>query len=104
MTLKPALTAEEWKMELFKTISGHEVFLDHEGDVGFIHRNNPHEGVGLIDCEDRHSLAALCLHEQPFGFTRADVRGLRYREQQAPAFWDDLIARIEAFLPPEDVA
>ena len=49
---------------------------------------------------DAHEVAAMCLHGQPFGFTREDVRRLRtalYAEHYA-----DLADRIEALLPPED--
>ena len=90
MTLKAALTAEEWKYA--------RNVLKHGG--------TPSLAAVVVDekegIDPPHALAALCLHEQPFGFTRGDIRGLRYREQQAPAFWDDLIARISALLPPED--
>ena len=64
---------------------------------------------------DRHALAALCLHEQLFGFTRGDVVSLRETAgfytmvaDGAPGVrnsWaDDLADRIEALLPPDEAA
>ena len=64
---------------------------------------------------DRHALAALCLHEQPFGFRRDDVEGLRELAKQydddadnyeitgpAAVWLTSLADRIEALLPPEE--
>jgi hypothetical protein len=56
---------------------------------------------------DTHGLAALCLYQQPFGFTREDVEILTrcadsdgtYEEDVEPL--RDLTARIAALLPPE---
>lgn len=63
-----------------------------------------------------HAAAALCLHGQPFGFTHADVRLLRYAadgfEKTDPSLvtpgwvetirrWRELADRIAALLPPE---
>jgi len=65
--------------------------------------------------ERRHALAALCLHGQPWGFTRDDVQALRdmppipwrYGGEggvEAVEVWlNDLADRIEALLPPEGV-
>jgi hypothetical protein len=54
-----------------------------------------------------HALAARCLHDQPFGFTRKDLEALEYRgigydEGHDQAALDSLYARIEALLPPEE--
>ena len=57
-----------------------------------------------------HALAALCLHEQPFGFTREDVELLQSLDHSYLASYIDykedgyanLASRIEALLPPED--
>lgn len=84
--MKPALTAEEW------------------GNVDLPVADTP---------ESRHATAALCLHGQPFGFTREDVimlRAARLRldgEEQEDAWdksLDSLADRIEALLPPENDA
>ena len=72
---------------------------------------------------DRHALAALCLHEQPFGFTREDVEVLRVAAPQhgegcsATDLWpgpcdcgieegllNSMADRIEALLPPDESA
>lgn len=54
---------------------------------------------------DPHKLAALCLHGQPFGFTRKDVENLRLWACDFPYDVDDiardLASRIEALLPPD---
>jgi hypothetical protein len=77
-----------------------------------------------FDARHRHALAALCLVDQPFGFTRTDVEFLRTSETHRVGCFlmaggrldaecdcdiDDrdarkasLIARIAALLPPPD--
>lgn len=88
--MKPALTAEEW---------AGVIPSDKEG---IIH--------GYLRLEDKHGMAAQCLHDQPFGFTREDVELLMDEVAQLkgefPAsdwmrFWK-LADRIEALLPPEE--
>lgn len=56
---------------------------------------------------ERHALAALCLHEQPFGFTQQDVAMLRQEaDDEWPASHEmhaaltNLADRIAALLPP----
>jgi len=64
--------------------------------------------------DERHALAALCLHGQLFGFTWEDVRRLRgvfwamsqwgknHAIEWAGDEWGESVAdRIEALLPPE---
>ena len=86
--MKPALTREEWR-----------------GSVLCIHPDD--------DPKHRHQYAALALHNQPFGFTREDVKNLRFIYDMAYvphsgvsdaelAALDSLIDRISALLPPED--
>lgn len=58
----------------------------------------------------RHALAALCLHGQPFGFSREDVRLVEFIAEFDPQDHPDvpklrsLAARISALLPPEEEA
>lgn len=65
--------------------------------------------------EEKHALAALCLHDQPFGFTRAMVEAIRACVGAADTPWDrggappgvvtlarQTADRIEALLPPEE--
>lgn len=63
----------------------------------------------LIDPEARHAVAALCLHDQLYGFGPSDVLLLRAMGQhdpdaRMPANWlqhsKDLANRIEALLRP----
>lgn len=86
MSIKPALTAEEWTKALPKP----EAYEMYVGDTP----------------EIRHYLAALNLVGQPFGFTRRDVDAIRIAAESAntPAHYEalhDLADRIEALLPPE---
>ena len=72
--MKKALTDEEW-------IAGYSsddvrVALRSGGRVGVTALAWP-LGGSLGDQRDLHALAALCLHEQDFGFTRDDVIALR---------------------------
>ena len=96
--MKPALTREEWEIAL--------------------ERMKTHDRLDVVwyESKSHHSCAALCLFEQPFGFTWEDVERLRraiiiesYRFCDEPAEVDDLETqslgfladRIEALLPPE---
>jgi hypothetical protein len=110
--MKPALTPEEWE-------AGQPAWS------GALIVPWLRAGEFSLECEDtfystdldaeprrRHALAALCLDEQPFGFTWEDVMTLRemahqmVREGQTlgpgslPDWINDLAARIEALLPP----
>lgn len=94
--ISPALTPEEWA----------------KGGRGWRHG-------AVINAEDRHAVAAVCLYGQPFGFTRADVAFLQslaaWHHKQTygkAAGWRqsvlsevvelrNLADRIAALLPPE---
>ncbi len=100
--VKPALTAEEW--------------------VGYRGRSLiVHGGVYSVEQETAHRNAAVCLKDQPFGFTRERLAAHEEVIAWAEAFYRrhfpqseeaggkladakaDL-ARIEALLPPEEAA
>ena len=90
MMIKPALTAEEWA----------EAIPPNGGPAGFL------RGLERVtDGRSCHAMAASCLHEQPFGFSREDVKSLRSPWPVLNAHWlgklDALADRIEALLPPE---
>ena len=78
--IKPALTAEEWAR-------GGRANAPRPGDWAFINGagsvtiQTAEGGPVFVDGE-RHALAALCLHGQPFGFTwemwRAVLSSLYY--------------------------
>jgi hypothetical protein len=115
--VKPALSAEEWAER--RVSAGDEAVEAyctlHVGKDGRLYaaagdgRDYYGKGDGLV--ARPHALAALCLHGQPFGFTREDVRLLRnaaddYRdgENHLWPIGGGLLAladRIEALLPPE---
>jgi hypothetical protein len=85
--IKPALTGEEWESV--------------KSDIV------PETALG------GHALAAMALHGQPFGFTHDDVLTLRLAADTHDNDLDwkercfklrDTADRIEALLPPEDVA
>lgn len=68
--IKPALTAEEW-------VAGR--FLRHDGSCPSLHNGDVVvDGCKVDGADERHALATLCLHGQPFGFTWDDVD--RHRE------------------------
>lgn len=125
---KPALTPEEWR-DGYDSEGLAVVLRNSMGTPGMrVHvtvREHPLGGA-LGDARDIHALAALCLHDQPFGFTREDVIRLRmfarwteedvakvFRSGQAPHsdFGSESVAdaqelraladRIEALLPPD---
>lgn len=106
--ITPALTAEEWAEQRIDRRDHDTITLSP--DTGGITVADGFEG-GYVSSDDRHALAALALHGQPFGFTWDDVRFLRHEaaaaremhgELIAESFdFDALAARIEALLPPE---
>jgi hypothetical protein len=109
------LTAKEWKAR--------EVFLSRRDSFslakdGGVDMMDAAECVGLNDGAGGAvilpKIAALCLAGQPFGFTRKDVATLKIAQGATlccgGVFADaevlhiqDLLDRISALLPPEDV-
>lgn len=119
--IEPALTPEEWANQP-------EPMLNRDGDWAYAPEGVAGVIVGtdavghglVVGSRARHGLAALCLHDQPFGFTREDVEIVRWAadeaewsarrgpgqtqeeaEAEARARYEDLADRIEALLPPE---
>lgn len=107
--LKPALSAEEWKVK-DKRLSGETyVVRDAYGDLTVRY---DHEMFAIVPSELEHALAALALYGQPFGFTWEDVETLRAVIAEFPmrdeAEADELGSRlhalanrIAALLPPD---
>lgn len=111
--VKPALTEQEWAST---TVERGHILIESYGeclDIESDDQDSPGAfGIGTSDTEARHALAALCLHGQPFGFTREDVVRLRSNAtafagnghrglDQAARHFTNLADRIEALLPPE---
>jgi len=108
--MKPALTAKGWSNILAPEVPPIDYRLRAGGWAPI---SGDEEG------ETRHMTAALCLHEQPFGFTRLDAVNHRMMAKAAnrtardfadgkgllaerEAAWHKSMAdRIEALLPPE---
>lgn len=93
--VKPALSAKEW--------------ADLQGDRADWAAQTLSWAESEVQTvvSSRHGLAALCLYDQPFGFTQKDVRMLRILAQSrvnivtsASPLYDSLADRIEALLPP----
>ena len=112
--IKPALTAEEW-IEGFDAGHGFDfpgATFERDGQMVEIkphgEEENPGRWITLTLPVDGARVAALCLHEQPFGFTQEDVDGLRIMMQrEGPRIHmygsvATLADRIEALLPPEE--
>lgn len=111
--VKPALTAEEWAdfesygVELSEGSDG--VLVQSVSSRGRLDIEPAEGTIATVDNEDgsRHALAALCLHGQPFGFTREDVELLRavadaiQYDPTEDRVLRSLAKRIEALLPPE---
>ncbi len=108
--MKPALTPDEWAGgETAWPIVALQTTKDGPVRVWDGITEAESESVEVPD-KYRHALAALCLHDQLFGFTREDVEWLRLmvldmKDLRAPANARksaDLADRIEALLPPHD--
>jgi len=112
--MEPALTPAEWSGEDRVVISTTSPKLGY-----FVYADSVPDGLELsvvgpqtftLPPDSAHTLAAMCLHGQPFGFTRDDVRTLRTmavtdhegfaRDDSPDAFLASLADRIEALLPP----
>jgi hypothetical protein len=113
--VKPALTSAEWEDE------GYHLVEDAGARItsGFLYVQGWDDAFCLH--ERRHALAALALYNQPFGFTREDVKLLREKVgpfnadraiyayevaeiRSIEAVIASLADRIEALLPPENIS
>ena len=109
--IKPALTAEEWEMGYAS--NDVRIELRSGGRVGVTVHAYP-LGGGLGYPRDLPALAAFCLHNQPFGFTREDAINHREGAKACVLQWqtigpgslhdwhESMADRIEALLPPEE--
>jgi hypothetical protein len=115
---KPAMSALEWKRQWFEETDrdGPVVIVELVGDQLWVIDGESGQRRLILE---RHALAALCLKDQPYGFTREDVELLRAWAEDMRASAerndrptglsaryavqiDNLAARIEALLPPEE--
>tara|TARA_Y100000310_G_scaffold219808_1_gene221245 strand:+ start:8817 stop:9161 length:345 start_codon:yes stop_codon:yes gene_type:complete len=111
-TIEPALTAEEWaKVE----VRDGQTVMGVPDDYELPEEVNEAFEILVAHGVEARRIAALCLHEQPFGFTREDVTTLRQAEvveffdaggididPDAALTLKSLADRIEALLPPDD--
>lgn len=104
--MKPALTQYEWgTLEVCRQHNGwRDLRLSWTGL--YLRRGLS----GSIPASLFHATAALCLHDQQFGFTREDVAALRDASSSLAhkkfdsgitPYLDAVADRIEALLPPE---
>ena len=129
---KPALTADEW----VERDAGWPSDPEEGQTEGRVYLTGLNSGESVELCIDewpdgrrapyrstrvppggRHKVAALALHQQPFGFTHDMVAALRHyvRLGTDPSYWSDpnpgveaqarrAIGAMEALLPPDDIA
>ncbi len=116
MKIKPALTEQEWAKGVI--VRAHPRFPEgppatiwDEGTGQVLFKEADHLAVHVFP-HLRHPVAALCLKDQPFGFTRKDVQAVQLAARKARQrrgvegsgyadYLDKLADRIEALLPPE---
>lgn len=96
-TIPPALTPEEWKERTATRGQWHDAVEVTGFDTIVVVRGG---AESVFPTPARHALAALCLYQQPFGFTQEDVAMLR-SPWTHPDELASLAARISALLPPE---
>lgn len=115
MSIEPAMTAEEWaRLETRSHV--------YEAELCYWKDPNEAEAICLSDGSTMealyvplgifHGLAALCLHNQLFGFTREGLNAIRVcigSAEDSMRQENDVIARafaeaskLEALLPPEE--
>ena len=117
--MKPALSAEEWAAK--ERVVDEPGFYDFGTRYGDFCISDSRHTSASCGQEHFHAIAALCLHNQEFGFTREHVGMLRdahfyladyFGERAACGFTraeaaaeadplSDLADLIEALLPPE---
>lgn len=104
--ITPALTPDEWRnLSASRTdgVNAHDLSIkDYRS--GLVWLNVGEQSVRVDDRPSMHAIAALALHEQPFGFSRADVEALRHIASDEPKLAPALVNladRIAALLPPE---
>ena len=109
--IKPAATAEDWS----KYLAGENKYIQPGHGDGFISILNRASEYDHLEPWVARSVAAYCLHEQPFGFTREMLEAIRECVTLAEHFFsvsergeEDILVearevadRIEALLPPE---
>jgi hypothetical protein len=107
--IRPALTAEEWAAGKFRRArpeDGGRYWIGAQVFDGTVDISGSFDGTVADTPEQRHALAALCLHEQPYGFSHDDVDVLRHAADGLEHHgipWPQLYAiadRIAALLPP----
>lgn len=108
-TIPPAMTPEEWarcgfdhsalNAERFR-----DLFLGRPtGNLGV---RIKHDLWATETPQECHTLAALCLYGQPFGFTQEEVTALRESAEDDHAAYEhhatlrSLAAKLAALLPP----
>ena len=122
MRILPALTPEEWEgvgwnladhleeSAHWQPGDGLRIWLNNSQSRVYVTLERAGESTVVINGSGaRRALAALCLADQPFGFTHEDVRVLRGLASWVPHEWQpdgervlrSLADRIEALLPPE---
>ena len=110
--MNPALTPEEWA-EIRTGDLPRVVWAGGPTDIELLtDGHGEYPNTYTITQSRRQAVAALCLHEQEFGFTRDMPQTLRTAAEKlrvltdAPHWhWTDLnrmADRIEALLPPEE--
>lgn len=116
--ITPALSPEEWKLswrriQCFDSWDNEESNLSGVGEIYagggelLVTGHEYHFRANFSAAKDRHALAALALHGQPFGFSHEDVETLERALGYDPTTGDLSVAleslrdRIAALLPPE---
>lgn len=107
--IQAALTPEEWArfaanmgrldIEILKNL------FDGRPHITIAFRVRNGDEIFSFEHGERHALAALCLHGQPFGFTQEDVELLRRSAENelsggTAERLSGLADRIAALLPP----
>ena len=93
--VKPALTPDEWagcpaECGADERPTGPRCRDDNGHfwlECGDVWHHSAWDGEQIID--NPHGLAALCLHGQPFGFTRADEKAIRAEGNELIAWSND---------------
>jgi hypothetical protein len=113
--IRPALTPEQWAAKRYNAAPGFgtdvEIQPMPEGVGVRLSVGNGCYDYSVHVADGRHAIAALALHDQPFGFTREDEAVLRFYARhiaENPNFSihaceqiHKVADKIAALLPPE---
>jgi hypothetical protein len=96
----PALTPEEWADTAFRKPGPGGYLCIASGSFVVFECYDP----PMLEGQKRHALAALCLYQQPFGFTHEDIALLRKLNEANDYAQGDRFGVLDVEITPDETA